>query len=420
MTRNARCDQSFGLKPLLAIMAGVYTIQSLIGMFTLQGIPAVLRSEGVSTSQIGLLYLAMLPWALKFLWAPYIEKRRKQGNTFKSHGAIILLAQCLILLVLGVVALTPALQQPLLLFSAVLLLAMLSTFADICTDGLAIDRLPQTQRGIGNVMQVGGGYLGAMVGGGLFIYLTGAYNWQTATLVLMALVSIMSIPSMNLLSQPFTPSEKRLTSKPSLKSAILNPKVQQGLILVALCQLGTRGVQSMMMPFLSDKGIALEDLGLLAAGGGALTGLVGIAFSGWLLNRVSAPKMLLACLAIEAIIFSGLWMQSAQYIDLPLGVETLFVLNSFIAAVKFVALYTLMMAWSYGSQSGVDFSLFQSMDMIVAIVMAMACGWVIASFDYQTHYAITVCTTVVAALLLRYLVQPQSQPQGNAINQQAP
>nr|MBF4232964.1 MFS transporter [Vibrio anguillarum] len=39
---------------LLSLLAGVYTTQSLIGMFTLQGLPAVLRSEGVSTSQIGL------------------------------------------------------------------------------------------------------------------------------------------------------------------------------------------------------------------------------------------------------------------------------------------------------------------------------------------------------------------------------
>ncbi|MEI8639381.1 MFS transporter [Vibrio coralliilyticus] len=146
---------TLGLKPLLAVLAGVYTIQSLVGMFTLQGLPAVLRSEGISTSQIGLFYLAMLPWALKFLWAPYVEARRKR-NGLLSHGRLIGLAQLGVVIVLAGMALTSAIQLPVLLFAGVFALALLSTVADISTDGLAVDRLPQESRHLGNSMQVGG------------------------------------------------------------------------------------------------------------------------------------------------------------------------------------------------------------------------------------------------------------------------
>ena len=90
------------LKPLLTILASVYTIQSLVGMFTLQGLPAVLRSEGISTSQIGLFYLAMLPWAFKFLWAPYIEAKRKRSGLI-SHGRLIVLAQSSIIIILSLI-----------------------------------------------------------------------------------------------------------------------------------------------------------------------------------------------------------------------------------------------------------------------------------------------------------------------------
>ncbi len=58
--------QRIKLKPLLAVLASVYTIQSLVSMFTLQGLPAVMKYEGLNTSQIGLFYLAMLPWVAKF------------------------------------------------------------------------------------------------------------------------------------------------------------------------------------------------------------------------------------------------------------------------------------------------------------------------------------------------------------------
>nr|MBF4217482.1 MFS transporter [Vibrio anguillarum] len=137
---------------LLSLLAGVYTTQSLIGMFTLQGLPAVLRSEGVSTSQIGLFYLAMLPWALKFLWAPYVESIRQQGITLTRHAYLIGLAQTSILLVLGAFSFNAVISDQTLLFVGVLILALLSTFADITTDGLAVDELPADQRRFGNVM----------------------------------------------------------------------------------------------------------------------------------------------------------------------------------------------------------------------------------------------------------------------------
>ena len=182
------------LKPLLTILASVYTIQSLVGMFTLQGLQAVLRSEGISTSQIGLFYLAMLPWAIKFLWAPYIEAKRKRSGLV-SHGRLIVLAQSSIIIILAGLAQSSAIEQPKLLFIGVFLLALLSTIADISTDGLAVDQLPKHHRYLGNTMQVGGAYIGALFGGGLFIYLTGAYQWHIALLVLISLIILMSLPT---------------------------------------------------------------------------------------------------------------------------------------------------------------------------------------------------------------------------------
>lgn len=130
----------------------------------------------------------MLPWALKFLWAPYVENIRQQGITLTRHAYLIGLAQTGMLLVLGAFSFNAVISDQTLLFVGVLTLALLSTFADITTDGLAVDVLPADQRRFGNVMQVGGAYLGAVFGGGLFIYLTASVSWQNAILLLMALL----------------------------------------------------------------------------------------------------------------------------------------------------------------------------------------------------------------------------------------
>lgn len=403
------------VKPLLGILAGVYTIQSLVGMFTLQGLPAVLRSEGISTSQIGLFYLAMLPWAFKFLWAPYIEARRK-SNGFISHGRLIGLAQLAILLILAGLALSSAITQPTLLFAGVFSLALLSTIADISTDGLAIDQLPKRSRHLGNTMQVGGAYIGALFGGGLFIYLMGAYQWQTALFVLMALIVLMTLPTGILLKKNLSSAEIPSEQRPSLRRAWNSPSVRFGLLMVVLCQIGTRGVQSMLMPYLIDQGLQLTDLGLLAAGGGALTGLFGVLVSAVLMKRLSPRTMLLACLGLEAVIFSGFYLDTLALFSGTVALQTLFVLSSVVAAAKFVALYTLMMGWAYGKQAGVDFTLFQSTDMAVAIVMALVSGSVIATLGYSVHYAIAIIASVTAfGLGLLRISIPRSSPRPEVI-----
>uniref|UniRef100_UPI00188B504A MFS transporter n=1 Tax=Vibrio anguillarum TaxID=55601 RepID=UPI00188B504A len=217
---------------------------------------------------------------------------------------LIGLAQTGMLLVLGAFSFNAVISDQTLLFVGVLILALLSTFADITTDGLAVDELPADQRRFGNVMQVGGAYLGAVFGGGLFIYLTASVSWQNALLLLMALLLFMSLPTTSLFGKLKTVQNLHHEHHPSLKAALTNPKVTLGLGLVALCQLGTRGVQSMMMPFLYDQGIELEALGLLVAGGGIITAFIGIGLSGWLMKKVSAISIVLFCLGLEALIYS--------------------------------------------------------------------------------------------------------------------
>lgn len=393
------------IKPLLAILASVYTIQSLIGMFTLQGLPAVMRSEGISTSQIGLFYLAMLPWGLKFLWSPYIERQRKQGSVFVRHAVIIILAQFCMVAMLVLLSLTSAVSHLNAVFACVLVLTLASTFADITADGLAVDQLPVKKRYLGNIMQVGGAYCGAVFGGGLFIYVMGFVSWQYALLILAALVLVMSLPTWSL----FRMKEVSLSAnvedaKPSLSKSLQNPLVRTGLVLVIVSQLGTRGALSMMMPFLYDQGLSLANLGLLVAGGGVLTGLVGVAFGGWLVKQVSAIKAIYLLLVVEAITFSLLALYSAQVFTLDWGLEALFILNSVVSAAKFVALYTLMMDYAYGTQSGVDFSMFQSMDMLVAIATAMICGVIIERFGYLYHYGFLVTFTCIAMACINKLI----------------
>ena len=267
MTVSTHGLQPLNLRLLLGSLAGVYTIQSLVGTFTLQGIPAVLRAEGVSTHQIGLFYLAMLPWALKFLWSPQVERYRKQRPDLRNHSLLITGSQWSIVLIMALF-LTPLLYSTLAaLFACVLAMALLSSVADISADGLAVDQLSERQHSLGNMMQVGGSYLGAMLGSGVFIYLSGTSGWHSAISVLMVAVLLMSLPALQLRKRQGRVSSNDIPQAPSLRRAFRNPIIRRGMLWILICQIGTRLTLAMLMPFMVDQQIELADLGLLAAGG---------------------------------------------------------------------------------------------------------------------------------------------------------
>ena len=61
---------------LLPAIAGIYISQTLLTAMTTQALPALLREAGASLQAVGLTALWWLPWGLKFVWAPWVERLR--------------------------------------------------------------------------------------------------------------------------------------------------------------------------------------------------------------------------------------------------------------------------------------------------------------------------------------------------------
>src|SRR5262249_54585168 len=82
----------------LGLLGSRYFSQGLpFGFFT-QALPILLRKQGASLGAIGLTTLLALPWALKFLWAPAVDRyalphvgRRKSWIVPLQIGAVLVL-----------------------------------------------------------------------------------------------------------------------------------------------------------------------------------------------------------------------------------------------------------------------------------------------------------------------------------------
>mgnify|MGYP000227912705 FL=1 len=91
-------DVQSNVKPLtlttgrvIFAIAGVYVTQSLVSVLSMQSLPALVRAAGGSLALAGATTLFMLPWALKFIWAPWIERWRLPPGSQERRSRMLIL-----------------------------------------------------------------------------------------------------------------------------------------------------------------------------------------------------------------------------------------------------------------------------------------------------------------------------------------
>ena len=108
-----------------------------------------------------------LPWALKFLWAPVVDRYAlpRVGRRTSWIVPLQLLTAAPLLAVAG----WPPSRSLTPLLVTVFVVNLLAATQDIATDGLAVELLAPSERGLANGVQVGGYRLGMILGGGVLL-----------------------------------------------------------------------------------------------------------------------------------------------------------------------------------------------------------------------------------------------------------
>ncbi|AHB49680.1 MFS transporter [Hyphomicrobium nitrativorans NL23] len=375
-------------------IGGIYVAQSLVSGLTFQSLPAILRHAGLPLEQIGLLSLGLLPWALKFLWAPWIERFRI-GSPNGSR-AIVAVGQIVVTVALLSLAIVPLSDFPMLL-AVLLVAAAAAATIDIACDGFAVDQLAENRRGWGNTAQVGGSYLGFMLGGGAYLWGVAHVGFPKATLWLAASLVILSLPFV-LLARDRRTARAHAPHIPSLRFALVRPEVRIGILLVLIGGIGPRVAASLTGPFLIDRGVDLGVVGILNGTASLTAGLAGTVVGGALVHWLGARLAAIAALGLDVLALGALFLVSFVVApSLPVLVAALLALTTAMA-IGFVALYALLMGASSPRQAGVDFTLFQCADATTATISGLAGGVLAASLGYSAVFGLAGAIAAAVAL----------------------
>jgi MFS transporter (putative signal transducer) len=378
-------------------IGGVYVAQSVVGGVTWTGLPGVLRAQSLGLDKIGLVSLLVLPWALKFLWAPALERFRLPAQGRDRSGIIVMVGIAVAIAALvGAGLLGPFPVLPVL---AVLMVAAFATATvDIACDGYTVNALKTTQYGWGNAAQVGGAYLGSAIGGGIFLIIVSHAGWRVGTCSMAAVILCLCLPFVAMARRSDTMTRSHL---PSLRSAVSRPEMRRGLLIAALYVIAQKTAMGMFGPFFIDAGYDLAQLGILSGVGSLSLGLTGALIGGSAVRKFGTRQVLIAAVILQSVILAVVALSAGNTI-LPAAIVApiAMVTSAAVMAFGFVALYGQFMTWSDPRQGGVDFTLFQCVDAGVSMVAGLVAGVVAEHLGYAIFFGVAsaVSLTLIPAL----------------------
>jgi MFS transporter, putative signal transducer len=370
---------------VLGLLAGLYAAQSVTGSMVQTALPVVLRDAGMPLDQIGYLAVLFLPWALKFLWAPLVDR-------FLSERIWILSCQLGIILCFLVAMVLPPQTHMGALAAVLLVMGVFASTQDVATDSLAIRASDAATRGLASGASTAGAYLGFLIGGGLWLIVYQHAGWAVSMAAMAGFVLLLTIPVL-LSGGLAAPRNKTAPAvrMVGLRKTIANSALMQGLVFLAVYQIGLRMGQALTGPYLVDKGIALDTIGILRGAGGAV--------AGFLVQAAGIPRAIGIAAVLNVLLLLALGV--AEFTGLATPVLALGILLMQVGAVafSFVALYAAMMNWCNPEQTATDFAALQSVDAILAIAASSVAGLLASAFGYGWLFAAS-AVFILAALLL--------------------
>ncbi len=151
----------------LALFFALYFAQGLPFGFQAKGLKAVLTDLGISMTKVTLLGALSLPWTLKPLIAPLVD--RFGSVRFGRRKSWIVPAQLALAAACGAAAFAPPTESLFLLVVLVLAMNVFAATQDVGVDGLAVDLLTPQELGFGNALQVVGYKVGMIAGGSVLV-----------------------------------------------------------------------------------------------------------------------------------------------------------------------------------------------------------------------------------------------------------
>lgn len=267
---------------------------------------AWMKDEGVDLTVIGLMALVGLPYTLKFLWAPFLD-RYTLTLLGRRRGWLLLAQVSLVFSIAGLGFTDPARNPVIMVFSA-LLVTFFSASQDIVVDAYRREDLADDELGLGSSFYINGYRVGMLLasGGGLILA-----DHLPFTMVYMIMAACM-LPG--IVTTLLTPEPVVLAGTPkTLREAIVEPLAEYFsrenalliLSFVLLYKIGDTMASAITTPFYLDIGFSKTEIGAVVKLFGFWATIAGSLIGGVLMLRIGINRSLWIFGFLQALSTAG-------------------------------------------------------------------------------------------------------------------
>lgn len=370
---------------------------------TLQAWMAV---AGVDLQTIGIFSLVGIPYAIKFLWSPLMD--RYVPPWLGRRRGWILITQVTLMLGITAMAFSSPRKLPWMLAILALFVAFSSASQDIVIDAYRTDVLKERERGAGAAVSVMGYRLATLVSGALALILSDHIGWQN-TYLFMAAVMVIGIISTLAGPEP----EKRVAPPLSLQEAIAGPLRDYFsrnaaiplLFLIVLYKLGDAYAGVLTTAFLiKGIGFSASDVGTINKGFGFVSLIVGAMVGGSLMVRLGLFRSLLGFGVLQAV--SNLSFMLLAWIGKSYGMLVFAVaFENFSGGMGTAAFVSLLMAMCNHRYTATQYALLSSLAALGRIFIGPTSGFLVEAVGWASFFFITTLTALPGLGLLWWLRQ---------------
>jgi len=387
---------------------------TLCALYVAQGIPwgfitvtfvTYLAAEGVSAKNLAdLLFIGTLPWSLKFIWGPVID--RYQLRTFGKRRPWILLAQSGMILTLILFTFVASAETPLLIIGAMFFIYNIFTsLQDVSTDALAIDVLKThelekvnsymfTSKAVGGI--IGGAGLGTII---KYTGIKGALIIQIPILMLIMLVPLFMRERPGEKLFPWSDDEVRTFVEEDtdnqnfseivekLKTAFSLKSTRLGILLSLVLSLSFFLIPVLPLLFIRELGWTQEEFN--ATKGGLILFITMFAYVvGGHLGRIIGGKSVIIYASLAGAIITAMWGLTEAWWGNSIFMITIWSIRTFLFAMVSINVFSLMMRITWSVVGGTQFTAYMAMMNVSALIGYQLTGPLAKEFDYPTLFLI--------------------------------
>jgi PAT family beta-lactamase induction signal transducer AmpG len=376
-----------------------------------QTLAAWMTNRGISVKTIGLFALVSLPYNLKFIWAPFLD-RYSLPFLGRRRGWIVVLQVALGVAIFAMSGVDPT-GAPARMATLAVLVAFLSASQDVVSDAYRADILPPEERASGSATFLTGYRVAMLVAGAAAFILSDHLPWPRVYQLMAVILVVVGVPT-----TLFAPEPARGAPPRTLAAALIRPFASffsrrgaaVALTFVLLYKFGEYVSDAMSVTFLIRTGFSNTDIGTIRKFVGFAGTVLGVMLGGGLVVKLGMKRALLIFGILEALTNGGYLAMAIVGKSYPLLI-TVVGGDTFCRGLAAAAMSAYILSICESAYSATQMALLSSASSLVGRLLSAPSGYLVAHFGWASFFASTIVMAAPALALLPWLpldIQPRA------------